>query len=120
MPPFPGAEARAIIEGAYGKPVGEVFAEFDETPLAAASIAQVHTARLRSGEDVVVKVVRPGIRQKIERDLEVMYVLARLARDYSKEGHRLRPVRGRAGVREDHPRRARPDARSGQRGAAAA
>ncbi len=91
VPPFPGAEAKAIIEDAYRKPVGEVFAEFDETPLAAASIAQVHTARLRSGEEVVVKVVRPGIRQKIERDLEVMYVLAGLARDYSREGHRLRP-----------------------------
>ena len=51
----------------------------------------MHTARLRSGEDVVVKVVRPGVRAKIERDVEVMYVLARLARDYSKEGHRLRP-----------------------------
>ena len=91
VPPFPGAEARAIIEGAYGKPVGEVFAEFDEAPLAAASIAQVHIARLRSGEEVVVKVVRPGIRAKIERDLEVMYVLAQLARDYSKDGYRLRP-----------------------------
>ena len=91
VPPFPGLEAKAIIEGAYGKTTGEVFAEFDETPLAAASIAQVHTARLRSGEEVVVKVVRPGIRAKIERDLEVMYVLAQLARDYSKDGHRLRP-----------------------------
>jgi ubiquinone biosynthesis protein len=91
VPPFPGLEARAIIEGAYDKPVGEVFAGFDEAPLAAASIAQVHTARLRSGEEVVVKVVRPGIRAKIERDLEVMYVLAQLARDYSKEGYRLRP-----------------------------
>jgi len=91
VPPFPGLEAKAIIEGAYGKTVGEVFAEFDETPLAAASIAQVHTARLRSGEEVVVKVVRPGIRAKIERDLEVMYVLAQLARDYSKEAYRLRP-----------------------------
>ena len=91
VPPFPGLEAKAIIEGAYGRAVGEVFAEFDETPLAAASIAQVHTARLRSGEEVVVKVVRPGIRAKIDRDLEVMYVLARLARDYSKEGYRLRP-----------------------------
>jgi ubiquinone biosynthesis protein len=91
VPPFPGAEAKAIIEAAYGRTVGEVFAEFDEEPLAAASIAQVHTARLRTGEDVVVKVVRPGVREKIKRDLEVMYVLAGLARDYSKEGHRLRP-----------------------------
>jgi ubiquinone biosynthesis protein len=72
--------------------VTEVFAEFDEQPLAAASIAQVHTARLHSGEDVVVKVIRPGVREKIERDLEVMYVLAALARDYASEGHRLRPV----------------------------
>ena len=91
VPSFPGSEAKAIIEGAYGRSVGEVFAEFDETPLAAASIAQVHTARLRSGEEVVVKVVRPGIRKKIERDLEVMYVLAQFARDYSNQGHRLRP-----------------------------
>jgi ubiquinone biosynthesis protein len=92
VPPFPGPEARAIIERAYGRPVGEVFEQFDETPLAAASIAQVHVARLRSGEEVVVKVVRPGVRAKIERDLEVMYVMARLARDYAREGHRLRPV----------------------------
>jgi ubiquinone biosynthesis protein len=92
VPPFPGAEAKAIVEAAYGKPVGEVFAEFDEEPLAAASIAQVHTAKLRTGEEVVVKVVRPGVRARIERDLEVMYVLAGLARDYSKDGYRLRPV----------------------------
>jgi ubiquinone biosynthesis protein len=76
VPPFPGAEARAIVERAYGRPVTEVFEQFDETPLAAASIAQVHTARLRSGEEVVVKVIRPGIRALIERDLEVMHQLA--------------------------------------------
>jgi ubiquinone biosynthesis protein len=92
VPPFPGAEARAIVERAYGRPVTEVFEQFDEMPLAAASIAQVHVARLRSGEDVVVKVIRPGVREKIERDLEVMHVIARLARDYAREGHRLRPV----------------------------
>jgi len=92
VPPFPGAEARAIVEDAYGKPVTEVFEEFDEAPLAAASIAQVHAARLRSGEEVVVKVIRPGVRAKIERDIEVLYVFARLARDYAREGHRLRPV----------------------------
>jgi len=92
VPPFPGAEARAIVEHAYGRPVTEVFEQFDEAPLAAASIAQVHVARLRTGEDVVVKVIRPGVREKIERDLEVMHVFARLARDYAREGHRLRPV----------------------------
>jgi ubiquinone biosynthesis protein len=52
----------------------------------------VHTARLRSGEEVVVKVVRPDVREKIERDIEVMYVVARLARDYARDGRRLRPV----------------------------
>jgi ubiquinone biosynthesis protein len=92
VPPFPGSEARAIVERAYGRSVSEVFAQFDETPLAAASIAQVHVAQLHSGEDVVVKVIRPGVRAKIERDLAVMYVIARLARDYAREGHRLRPV----------------------------
>jgi ubiquinone biosynthesis protein len=92
VPPFPGSEARAIAEAAYGRPLSEVFEQFDETPLAAASIAQVHTARLRTGEDVVVKIVRPGVRGKIERDLEVMYVVARLAHRYAPEGYRLRPV----------------------------
>src|SRR5829696_2935000 len=92
VPPFPGKEARAIIESAYGRPVTEVFERFDEEPLAAASIAQVHTAKLRTGEDVVIKVVRPGVRARIELDLEVMYVLAQLARDYSREGYRLRPT----------------------------
>jgi ubiquinone biosynthesis protein len=92
VPPFPGAEARAIVERAYGRPVTEVFAQFDENPLAAASIAQVHAARLTSGEEVVVKVVRPGVRALIERDLEVMHVLARLVLDYARDGHRLRPT----------------------------
>jgi len=92
VPPFPGAQARAIVEEAYGRPVADVFEQFDESPLAAASIAQVHTARLRTGEEVVVKVVRPGVREKIERDIEVMYAVARLAQDYAREGHRLRPV----------------------------
>jgi ubiquinone biosynthesis protein len=92
VPPFPSDEAKAIIARAYGQPAGEVFERFDDAPLAAASIAQVHTARLRTGEEVVVKVVRPGIRERIERDLEVMYVLAQLAHDYSREGYRLRPL----------------------------
>jgi ubiquinone biosynthesis protein len=92
VPPFPTVEAKAIIARAYGQPAEEVFERFDDAPLAAASIAQVHSARLRSGEEVVVKVVRPGVRERIERDLEVMYVLAQLAHDYSREGYRLRPL----------------------------
>ncbi len=90
--PFPGAQARAIIEHSLGRPVGELFAEFDETPLASASIAQVHAAVLADGRKVVVKVVRPGILRVIRRDLSLMYYVAHLAQRYWREGRRLRPV----------------------------
>lgn len=91
VPPFPGAEARRLIEESYGKRVTEVFSQFEETPLAAASIAQVHVARLPGGEEVVVKVLRPDMRAVIERDLEVLHALAELAQRYWSEGRRLRP-----------------------------
>jgi ubiquinone biosynthesis protein len=91
VPPFPGATARALIEQSYGRPLAEVFESFDETPLAAASIAQVHAARLPGGQEVVVKVLRPGMRAMIERDLEVLHALADLAYRYSREARRLRP-----------------------------
>ena len=91
VPPFAGSIARARIETSYGRPVAEVFAAFDETPLAAASIAQVHAARLPGGAEVVVKVLRPGMREVIERDLEVLHALAALAQRYWQEGRRLRP-----------------------------
>ncbi len=93
VPPFPGAEARAIVEHAYGRPASEVFAEFDETPLASASIAQVHAARLRDGREVVVKVVRPGIKKIIRRDLGLLFLLASFAERYWAEGRRLKPTR---------------------------
>ena len=92
VPPFPGSVARDTIERAYGRRVTEVFAEFDETPLAAASIAQVHVARLLDGKEVVVKVLRPGMRELIERDLEVLYALAGLAHRYWTPARRLRPL----------------------------
>jgi ubiquinone biosynthesis protein len=91
VPPFPGATARQLIERAYGRPLGEVFASFDETALAAASIAQVHLARLPGGQEVVVKVLRPDMRAVIERDLEVLHALADLAQRYWVAGRRLRP-----------------------------
>ena len=91
VPPFPGSVARERIGAAYGQSVHEVFAEFDDAPLAAASIAQVHAARLKSGEEVVVKVLRPGMREVIGRDLEVLQALADLAQRYWAEGQRLRP-----------------------------
>ncbi len=92
VPPFSGAMARQAIERSLGHPVAQIFASFDETPLAAASIAQVHAARLDNGRDVVVKVLRPGMRTLIEKDLEVLYLLAGLAQAYWPEARRLRPV----------------------------
>jgi len=92
MPPFSAAEALVQIQEIYGQPAEEVFAEFEPEALAAASIAQVHVARLHSGEEVVVKLLRPGVRAQIERDLKVMYALAGMARRYWKESHRLRPT----------------------------
>ncbi|MGD9597941.1 MAG: ubiquinone biosynthesis regulatory protein kinase UbiB [Steroidobacteraceae bacterium] len=92
VPPFPGGIARATIEQAYGQPVTTVFRNFDETPLAAASIAQVHVAHLEDGREVVVKVLRPGMREVIERDLEVLDALAALAERWWKGSGRLRPI----------------------------
>jgi len=92
VPPFPSAQARSIVETTYGCPLEQVFASFEEPALAAATIAQVHAAKLLDGRDVVVKIVRPGIRALIERDLEVLHALARLAQRYWSQAHHLRPV----------------------------
>ncbi|MDH4260372.1 MAG: AarF/UbiB family protein, partial [Gammaproteobacteria bacterium] len=82
VPPFPGDVARARIEAELESPVSRLFGSFDETPLAAASIAQVHAATLIDGREVVVKVLRPGMRQVIGRDIEVLHALAALAERY--------------------------------------
>jgi ubiquinone biosynthesis protein len=90
VPPFPGEVAKARIESALGRPVDSLFSEFTVEPLAAASIAQVHAARLLDGREVVVKVLRPGMREVIGRDLEVLHALAALAHDYWPESRRFR------------------------------
>jgi ubiquinone biosynthesis protein len=92
VPPFAGAVARESLERSYGRPLTEMFARFEETPLAAASIAQVHAATLPGGQDVIVKVLRPGVRAQIERDLELFYALAELAQQYWPESRRVRPL----------------------------
>ncbi|MEM8844471.1 MAG: ubiquinone biosynthesis regulatory protein kinase UbiB [Pseudomonadota bacterium] len=91
VPPFPGEEARAIVEKALGAPVTEVFSKFDEQPLASASIAQVHAATLHDGSDVVVKVLRPDVHKLVKRDMEVLELIANLAHRYWVDGRRLRP-----------------------------
>ncbi|MFO8153722.1 ubiquinone biosynthesis regulatory protein kinase UbiB [Thioalkalivibrio sp.] len=91
VPPFPVEQARLAIEIALEKPITEVFEQFDDVPLASASIAQVHAARLLDGRSVVVKVVRPGIVRTIRADLEILHLIAYLADRYWSEGRRLRP-----------------------------
>ncbi|MCG6899538.1 MAG: ubiquinone biosynthesis regulatory protein kinase UbiB [Gammaproteobacteria bacterium] len=91
VPPFPGSLARTVIETALGAPVEELFQQFDESPLASASIAQVHAAQLKDGTAVVIKVLRPNIRQQITRDVNLLYTVARLAERYWQHGRRLRP-----------------------------
>jgi ubiquinone biosynthesis protein len=92
VPPFSGERARQIVHQSLGRPLTEVFQELDAEPLAAASIAQVHAGRLKDGREVVVKVLRPDMRETIIRDIEVLYALARLAERWSTEGRRLRAV----------------------------
>jgi ubiquinone biosynthesis protein len=78
LPPFSGALARRSIEEDLGRKVIEVFREFDDVPVAAASVAQVHRARLQSGEEVAVKVLRPDVRRKVQRDAVILKVFARM------------------------------------------
>jgi ubiquinone biosynthesis protein len=92
VPPFDGAIAVASIEKALGHPLSDIFASFDLQPLAAASIAQVHAATLKTGREVVVKILRPGMREIIDLDLEVLDYLAELADEYWGEAKRLRPI----------------------------
>jgi ubiquinone biosynthesis protein len=99
VPPFSADQALAAVEAAYGKPVEEVFADFEPEALAAASIAQVHLARLpvsdreESGDkQVIVKILRPNVHADVARDIETLYFVARLAERYWPDGRRLRPT----------------------------
>ena len=92
VPPFSGAVAKARIEEELGSPVTTLFGSFDESPLAAASIAQVHAATLLDGRAVVVKVLRPGMAGVIGRDIEVLHALATLAERYWADSRRFRPA----------------------------
>ena len=91
VPPFPGAEAREVIERAYGDSLSQHFKSFDSEPTASASVAQVHHAELLNGSEVVVKVLRPQVQKVIERDLELLHAIADLAEKYWAEAARLKP-----------------------------
>jgi ubiquinone biosynthesis protein len=92
VPPFDAAIARQLVVEALGAPIERNFRRFETEALAAASIAQVHAAELTDGREVIVKVLRPGMREIIARDIEVLYALAELLAKWSTEGDRLRPV----------------------------
>ena len=92
VPPFPSEQAIGLIEDSLNQSVDEVFKRFDREPLAAASIAQVYSASLQNGKEVVVKVVRPGIENIIQQDIDLMFLMAKLLSRLSHTGKRLRPV----------------------------
>ena len=92
MAPFPEDEAKAAIEASLGREVSDVFSEFGP-PVAAASVAQVHRARLKSdGRDVAVKIIRPGVRNRFRKDLNTFYAAARFMERFIPDTRRLRPV----------------------------
>ncbi len=91
VPPFPSDQALAVLHRAYGRDAHDVFAVFDPTPVASASIAQVHRATLTSGEAVAVKVLRPGIAPVIDSDVALLYTLAGLLETLWSDGKRLKP-----------------------------
>ncbi|WP_122587584.1 ubiquinone biosynthesis regulatory protein kinase UbiB [Pseudomonas viridiflava] len=92
VPPFDQNLAIKLIEEQLGAKICDVFSRFDETPLASASVAQVHAARLKTGEEVVVKVVRPGLKPIIGQDLAWLFILARTAERVSADARLLHPV----------------------------
>ncbi len=92
LPPFSGTAARDTVEAELDRPLAELFDSFDDEPVAAASIAQVHRAITADGTDVAVKVLRPGIEAAFERDLDLMRWLAELAERHRPDLRRLKPV----------------------------
>jgi ubiquinone biosynthesis protein len=91
VPPFESAVAVAIIEKAFGRPLNRIFATFEQTPIASASIAQVHFATLPDGREVAVKVLRPNMKPAIEKDLALLHMMAGWAERASADGKRLKP-----------------------------
>ena len=91
VPPFESAVAVSMIEKSFGRPLAQIFASFEHTPIASASIAQVHFAVLPNGREVAVKVLRPNMKPAIEKDLALMHMMAGWVEGASADGKRLKP-----------------------------
>ena len=91
VPSFSSDLVLDIMQKTYGKPVTEIFANFDSQPLASASIAQVHAATLKTGEQVVVKIRRPDIEKIIQKDIAILKIMAKWAQKYIPQVRRLKP-----------------------------
>ncbi len=91
VPPFPYAQVEEIIESSFDKPIREIFGKFEQTPVASASVAQVHFANLPDGHPVAVKILRPNIAEVIEKDLVLLDTAAWLMHNLWDEGKRLKP-----------------------------
>ncbi|RDS84062.1 ubiquinone biosynthesis regulatory protein kinase UbiB [Dyella psychrodurans] len=92
VPPFPGDQARDTIQRELKAPIDTLYASFDPTPLASASIAQVHAATLKGGHAVVVKVLRPRIEERIARDVRLLHSLGELAQRWHPNADKIRPL----------------------------
>jgi ubiquinone biosynthesis protein len=91
VPPFSSAEAIALLEATYRQKLEEIFIRFDETPIASASVAQVHFAMLKNGHEVAVKILRPGIDRIIAHDIALLSICAELVERWWEDGKRLKP-----------------------------
>jgi ubiquinone biosynthesis protein len=91
VPPFSFSMAKNILEKAYRKPLKQQFIDFQETPVASASVAQVHFAKLYTGQEVAVKILRPNIKKQIERDIKLLAWLAYILESLWNDGRRLKP-----------------------------
>jgi ubiquinone biosynthesis protein len=90
--PFANEEFQRIVETSLGAKVSDIFASYEHAPLASASVAQVHTAALKDGREVIIKVVRPGIEKIIEQDIALLLLVARWVEKNTLDGKRLHPV----------------------------
>ena len=92
VPPFCSKEFKNILENSLGSSVEAIFKSYESEPMASASIAQVHAAKLKNGQDIVIKVVRPGIESVIKKDLKLLYTIASLIERFGEDTKRLHPI----------------------------